>query len=84
LPRITFAPASKTRLRRPTFRFLDSTGQPGTRFSCRVDKQRWSQCTSPIKVKKLKLGRHVFSVEAVNALGTAGASPVKRAFRVVR
>jgi len=83
LPRITFGPASKTRLRRPTFRFVDSTEQPGTKFFCRVDKQRWSGCSSPIKVKKLKLGRHVFSLKAVNAVGTAGPSPVKRAFRVV-
>ena len=84
LPRITFGPAAKTRLRRPTFRFLDSTGQPGTRFFCRVDRQRWAQCTSPIKVRKVQLGRHVFSVKAVNALGTAGAAPVKRMFKVVR
>jgi hypothetical protein len=84
LPRITFAPASKTRLRRPTFRFLDSTGQPGTRFFCRVDRKRWGQCTSPVKVKKLKLGRHVFSVKAFNAVGTASASAVKRSFKVVR
>jgi uncharacterized membrane protein YgcG len=84
VPRITFGPGSKTRLRRPTFRFLDSTGQPGSHFFCRVDKQRWSQCTSPMKVKKLKLGRHVFSLKAVNAVGTSGASPVKRAFKVVR
>jgi hypothetical protein len=83
LPRITFGPAAKTRLRRPTFRFLDSTGQPGTGFFCRIDRQRWARCTSPIKVRKVKLGRHVFSVKAVNALGTAGASPVKRAFKVV-
>jgi hypothetical protein len=84
LPRITFAPAAKTRLRRPTFRFLDATGQPDTRFFCRVDKQRWAQCTSPLKVRKVKRGRHVFSVKAVNALGVPGASPVKRAFKVVR
>lgn len=84
IPRITFGPASKTRLRRPTFRFLDSTGQPGTRFFCRVDRQRWAQCTSPIRVRKLKRGRHVFSVKAINAVGTAGASPVKRPFKVVR
>ncbi|HET7417730.1 MAG TPA: hypothetical protein VFJ61_08925 [Solirubrobacterales bacterium] len=83
LPHITFGPASKTRLRRPTFRFLDATGQPGTRFFCRVDKQRWAACSSPIKLKKLHLGRHSFSVKAVNAVGTAGASPVKRAFKVV-
>jgi hypothetical protein len=84
IPRITFAPASKTRLRRPTFRFADATEQPGTKFFCRVDRQKWAACTSPIKLKKLKLGRHVFSLKAVNAVGTPGASPVKRAFKVVR
>jgi len=82
--RITFGPASKTRQRRLTFRFLDATGQPGTRFSCRVDKQRWVGCSSPFKTKRLGFGRHVFSVKAVNAVGTAGPSPVKRAFKVVR
>jgi hypothetical protein len=84
VPRITFGPAAKTRLRRPTFRFLDSTEQPGTRFFCRVDRQRWAGCSSPMQVRKLKLGRHLFSVKAVNAVGTASASPVKRSFRVVR
>jgi hypothetical protein len=84
IPRITFAPAGKTRLRRPTFRFTDAIEQPGTRFFCRVDRQKWAGCTSPLKLRKLKLGRHVFSVKAVNAVGVPGASPVKRAFRVVR
>jgi hypothetical protein len=81
--KITFGPAFKTRLRRPVFRFADMTGQPGTRFYCRVDKRPWQGCTSPVKVKKVKLGRHVFAVKAVNALGTPGASPLKRAFKVV-
>lgn len=84
LPRITFAPAGKTRLRRPTFRFTDATEQPGTRFFCRIDRRKWAGCTSPIRLRKLKLGRHVFKVKAVNALGVPGASPVKRAFKVVR
>lgn len=84
LPRITFAPAGKTRLRRPTFRFTDATEQPGTRFFCRVDRAKWAGCTSPLKLRKLKLGRHVFSVKAVNALGVPGTSPIKRAFKVVR
>lgn len=83
LPRITYGPAAKTRLRRPTFRFLDAAEQPGTTFFCRVDRQRWARCTSPIKVRKLKLGKHVFSLKAVNAVGTPGASAVKRKFKVV-
>ena len=83
VPKITFGPAAKTRLRRPTFRFEDSTGQPGTRFFCRVDRQRWAGCTSPFKVKKVTPGRHAFSLKAVNAIGTPGATLAKRQFKVV-
>jgi hypothetical protein len=83
LTRITFGPAFKTRLRRPVFRFLDSTGQPGTRFFCRVDKKHWTGCTSPVKLKRQGFGRHVFAVKAVNAIGTSGPKPVKRPFKVV-
>lgn len=81
--KITFGPAFKTRLRRPAFRFTDVTGQPGTRFSCRVDKKPWKGCTSPIKVRKQTFGRHVFAVKAVNAVGTPAARALKRTFKVV-
>ena len=82
--KITFGPAFKTRKRRPVFRFADLSGQPGTNFFCRVDKGPWKGCTSPTKVKKLKFGRHVFAVKAVNAVGTPAPRPLKRAFKVVR
>jgi len=82
--KITFGPAFKTRKRRPVFRFADLTGQPGTNFFCRVDKRPWQGCTSPTKVKKQRFGRHVFSVKAVNAVGTPAPRPLKRAFKVVR
>jgi hypothetical protein len=81
--RITFAPASKTRARRPVFRFTDSTGQEGTTFKCKVDRGKWAGCNPPVKLKRLKLGRHVFQVKAVNAIGTPEPTPVKRAFKVV-
>lgn len=83
LTRITFGPSSKTRQRRPTFRFVDATNQPGTRFFCRVDRSRWRSCSSPSKLKRLAIGRHVFSVKAFNAVGTPGPTPVKRPFKVV-
>lgn len=82
--RITFGPASKTRKRKAVFRFVDSTEQPGTKFFCRVDRKHWRECGSPKVVKRLTLGRHVFSVKAVNAVGTAEPVPQKRAFKVVR
>jgi Tol biopolymer transport system component len=81
--RITFAPASKTRARRPVFRFTDITGQEGTRFSCKVDRKSWKRCSSPLRLKPLSLGRHVVSVKAVNAAGSAEPRPAKRRFEVV-
>lgn len=81
--RITFGPASKTRMRRPVFRFTDSTGQPGTKFTCRVDRQRWQSCGSPIKLQKLSRGKHVFRVKGVNAVGVWQEKPTKRSFKLV-
>jgi Tol biopolymer transport system component len=80
--RITFAPASKTRLRRPTFQFIDSTEQTGTRFLCAVDRGRWRSCGSPTKLKALGRGRHVFKVKGVNS-GLEETAPATRSFRVV-
>ncbi|HEV2791242.1 MAG TPA: hypothetical protein VGV69_08100 [Solirubrobacterales bacterium] len=81
--RITFGPAAKTRVRRPVFRFADSTGQPGTSFRCKVDRGRWFPCGSPTKLKRLGFGRHVFQVRARNARGEWEPTPVKRRFKVV-
>ena len=81
--RITFAPAAKTRSRNPVFRFLDATGQEGTRFRCKIDSRKWRSCGSPVKVRKLGRGRHVFAVKGVNALGVAETKPAKRSFKVV-
>jgi Tol biopolymer transport system component len=82
--RITFGPAAKTRARRPVFQFFDATGQPGSTFSCKIDKKPWKHCASPIKLPRLNLGKHVFGVAAVNAVGVAGEAPVRRKFKVVK
>ena len=81
--RITFAPASKTRSRNPVFRFLDATGQAGTRFSCKVDHHPWKRCGSPLKLKKLTRGRHTLEIKAVNGEGTPELHPAVRRFKVV-
>jgi hypothetical protein len=81
--RITFAPASKTRDRRPVFRFTDSTGQAGTKFHCKVDKHAWKACRSPLRLKRLDRGHHVLAIKAVNAVGMAEPQTAKRSFKVV-
>jgi len=83
--KITFGPAFKTRSRRPAFRFKDRTGQPGTRFKCRLDRQRrWHRCRSPKRLRKLRGGRHIFRVRAINAVGQPSKRVVRRRFKVVR
>jgi Tol biopolymer transport system component len=81
--RITFAPASKTRSRNPTFRFTDSTGQAGTSFQCKLDRKSWRTCDSPLRLKRLSRGRHVIAIEAINGAGEVEPAPVKRSFKVV-
>jgi hypothetical protein len=81
--RITFAPASKTRSRNPVFRFLDASGQPGTKFSCKVDHHAWKRCSSPLRLKRLSRGHHTLQIKATNAIGTPEPRPVERRFKVV-
>lgn len=81
--RITFAPAGKTRVRRPVFRFTDSTEQAGTSFQCKVDRQGWRGCGSPVKLKRLNAGKHVFMVRAINAVGEMEPAPQARRFKLV-
>jgi hypothetical protein len=82
LTRITFAPASRTRSRRPVFRFTDSTEQAGTNFQCKIDRRGWHGCGSPLRLKRLSLGAHSFRVKGSNS-GLVEAVPAIRNFRVV-
>lgn len=82
--RITFAPAAKTRSRHPVFRFIDATGQEGTRFECKLDRGRWRRCRSPLRLKRIRRGRHLLRIRGVNGAGSVEGRPARRAFRVVR
>lgn len=82
--KITFGPIFKTRAKRPEFRFTDSTKQPETRFECRVDRSRWKRCRSPLRLKGIGFGRHLFRVRAINAVGVDSVKPATRAFKRVK
>jgi hypothetical protein len=84
ITRITFGPASKTRSRRPVFRFVDATEQPNTAFVCKVDRHAWKGCRSPFRLPHLKLGRHTLRVKGRSAAGQWEQQPVARKFKVVR
>jgi hypothetical protein len=82
--RITMGPGVKTRKRKAVFRFTDITEDPpGTTFKCKVDKAKWKPCSSPFRVKHLKLGRHSLKIRATDTAGNREPKPVKRLFIVV-
>jgi hypothetical protein len=46
-----------------TFRFSPGAGAV-TSYRCRIDTKPTSTCTSPIRYRRLKNGRHVFRVHS--------------------
>lgn len=79
---VTKAPKASTRKARAKLRFVSS--EDGSRFECKVDRATWKPCTSPLKLTKLKPGKHKVKVRAVDAAGNVETRPAVVRWRVVR
>jgi hypothetical protein len=75
---ITKKPAKQITTRRARFAFTSS--EAGSRFQCKLDAKAWSACTSP-KVVRVRKGRHVFRVRAIDLAGNVDATPARYRFR---
>ena len=69
---ITSGPKSKTKDTTPTFAFTSS--EPGSTFRCKLDDGAEASCSSPFTSKKLRKGKHTFSVIATDAAGNASTA----------
>ena len=58
------------------------SSEAGATFQCQVDGKAWKSCTSPLKLK-VKQGKHVVLVRAVDAVGNTDATPARVKFRRV-
>jgi hypothetical protein len=65
-------PKKKTAKRSAKFRF--SSPDEDASFECSLDGKRFKPCDSPLKLKRVKPGKHVFSVRAI-VDGKADKSP---------
>ncbi len=63
------------------FRFRSS--EPG-RFRCSIDRRAFTRCRSPKTYRKLRRGRHVFRVRAIDRAGNLDRTPARRVFRIRR
>lgn len=64
----------------PSFRFRSS--EVGSGFQCKVDRRRFRPCRSPYTTRRLRPGRHVLRVRAVDRAGNVDPTPLRRVFRV--
>lgn len=82
-PPVTIPYAARERFRR-TARFRFTSTELGSTFECRLDRDEFDPCTSPVKLKRLKRGRHRFRVRATDPAGNTEAGAVVWTFRVMK
>ena len=82
-PQTTILTGPKTTSKR-TVKFKFASSEPASAFRCKLDKKPFKPCVSPKKYKKLKPGRHVFKVSAVDRAGNEDKTPAVRKFRILR
>jgi len=78
--KITKAPKAKSTSTTAKFKF--NSNEPGSSFECKLDKGKFKKCRSPKTYKKLKPGKHVFRVRAIDKAGNVGKA-VRRKFTVL-
>lgn len=63
-------------------RFAFTSSERGSTFECRLDRRSFRSCRSPLTVRRLKPGRHVFRVRATDPSGNTDRTPAIHRFRV--
>lgn len=70
------------RTRTATFHLKGSGGSGKLTYKCRLDHGRWKKCATSVTYKRLRRGRHTFSVEAVDHRGKVDRTPATKRFKV--
>ncbi|MGE5280950.1 MAG: hypothetical protein ACM3N0_01260 [Chloroflexota bacterium] len=78
---ISSGPGKKLATGLAKFSFRSSEGA-GAHFVCKLDRRKAASCKSPKTYRRLKRGKHVFRVWAIDAAGNKDPTPAKRRFRV--
>ncbi len=78
--RIDKGPKKKSAKRKAKFQF--SADESGATFACKLDKKATKPCSSPLKVKRLKRGKHKLTVTATDAAGNTDPTPAVHKFKV--
>ena len=61
-----------------------TSSEAGSHFECKLDGGKFKACSSPKKLKHLKIGRHKFFVRAIDASGNVDPTPAKVKWKVLK
>jgi hypothetical protein len=75
-------PPKKTRS--STAKFAFGSSEAGSTFRCKLDRKKLRSCRSPAVYRRLKPGKHVFKVYAVDRAGNRDATPAVFGWKVLR
>jgi hypothetical protein len=80
--KIVKGPPKKTH--KTTVKLKFTATEADSTFQCKMDRKPFKGCRSPKTYKKLKPGKHVFKVRAIDRAGNVDPTPAKRKFTVLR
>jgi hypothetical protein len=82
-PQTTIVRGPGAKLAEGIARFRFRSSEAGSTFKCKLDRRKAKgRCKSPRTYRRLKPGRHVFKVWAIDAAGNKDPTPARRRFRV--
>lgn len=83
-PETTIAKGPKKKTTSKKAKFKLESDEAGVKFACTLDKAKAKTCRSPLKLKRLKPGRHKLSVVAIDPSGNRDATPATYKWKVKR
>jgi subtilisin-like proprotein convertase family protein len=83
-PETTFTKKPKTGFKRSAL-IKFTASEAGSHFECKVDTaKKFKPCTSPLKLKKLKYGKHKIQIRAIDAAGNVDPTPLRAKWKVIK
>jgi hypothetical protein len=72
----------KPKVKKDAVKIKFSSTEVGSSFTCKLDRKKAKPCTSPVRYRNLKRGKHKVIVTATDAAGNPDATPARVKFRV--
>jgi subtilisin-like proprotein convertase family protein len=83
-PETSFTKKPKTGVKTTTkIKFVSS--EAGSHFECRIDTaKKFTSCSSPLKLRHLKFGKHKIQVRAIDAAGNVDPTPLRAKWKIIK